>query len=145
MTVGTGHTDADDPVRVFIADGDSRVCHALYALLEADPHAVVVGRTATAKDILEHVERLHAAVILLDLGLSSPEPALSLIQALTRSQAHVVVAMSPHGHLRESALQAGAFAFIEKGEMPEAVLEALRRATVHATELHVEETPSAQA
>ncbi len=111
-------------IRVLIADDDPRVRHALRALIESASGVLVVGEVGSADDLLECDRTLDPGIILLDLILSDKEERLDLLRNLGQ-EGRSVVAISVRGGLRQSALDAGACAFVEKGATPDVVLQAL--------------------
>jgi DNA-binding NarL/FixJ family response regulator len=113
------------PLRVLIADDDPRVRRALRALLAGEPDLAVAGEAAAAGEVLARARALGPTVILLDLRLPRAADGLALLPALAEWP---IVVLSVRGGLRAAALAAGAAAFVEKGEAPEAVLAALRAA-----------------
>lgn len=129
-THGTTTSAPADPAafRVLIADDDSRVRHALRELIESDPSITVACDACTSSDVLECDAALRPSVILLDLILPQAEDGISLLKLLTRTDSRPVVAMSLRGYLRDQAIAAGAWDFVEKGSAPDVLLAALHGA-----------------
>ena len=99
-------------VRVLVVDDDPRVRAGLAGLLTATPGLAVPVSTGSATRALAVASRGRADVGLVDVLLPTPADGLRLVRDLS---AYVpVVAMSLDGVSRDSALRAGALAFVEK-------------------------------
>ena len=122
---------ADETRRILVVDDDSRVRHALRALIASAPGLSLVGEAASAADALRADEDLVPDVVLLDLLLPSAQEGFGVLEHLV-ARGREVIALSIRVELRRRACDAGAAAFIEKGVSPDLLLEVLRGGC-HAT------------
>lgn len=118
--------EALDQITVIIADNDGRVRRALRALIDSTPGFTVLAAVRPTMVDTRHNGRMNP-VILLDVMPSAVNETLTQMRLLSDS-GYRVVGMSIQSGLRETVLNAGARAFIDKGASPEAILKALRRA-----------------
>ena len=112
-------------MRVLLADDQAKVRSALRLLLEQEPGLSVVGEATEAEELLAQVGSGHPELVLLDLelpGLQAPDmlPALRALCPCLK-----VIALSGRPDARQAALDAGADAFVSKGDPPERLLEAV--------------------
>jgi DNA-binding NarL/FixJ family response regulator len=113
--------------RVLLAESDHDVRTALRLVLERMPGFVLVGQSEDADALLRDSALLQPELILVDLELRGlrPDDHLAVLQRIARGVA--TIALSSHDEHREVALQAGAAAFVCKGESPRKLLETLER------------------
>ena len=111
-------------MRILVADCQSRVRFALRTLLERRNGLEVVGEAATARELLEQVERTQPDLVLLHWRLQETTPGLVRTLQSLCSGLRVIV-LSARSESRDEALKAGAEAFIWKTEQPEKLLAAL--------------------
>lgn len=116
------------PVRVLIADCDTRVRAALRSLLSAAPGFDVVADAGSAARALELAREHTPAVALVAIQLPGTSEGLGLLREVTGKLRVPAVAMSTYGGLRRAALAAGAHTFLEKDGSPELLLTALHAA-----------------
>jgi DNA-binding NarL/FixJ family response regulator len=116
-------------MRVLVADDQAEVRSAMRFLLEHEPNPHVVGEAVDATDLLDMVRRRHPDLVLLDWELPGRkvQDLLSLLHS-TRPDL-MVIALSGRPEVRRSALDAGAHAFVSKGDPPERLLAAIRDAS----------------
>ncbi len=113
-----------DKVRVILADDRAAVRSSLRLLLGEEPGFEVVAEAADALGLLKIQEA--AEMILIDWELPGL-PVPQLLQFLNyQRQQPMIVAMSSNPASRQQALEAGADAFVEKGQAPNQVLSTLR-------------------
>lgn len=101
--------------RVMVADDHPGISTALRQLL-VSYHFDVVGSIEDGARVLEEAARLRPDIILLDLNMPNMngiDSCRELTRLLPRTRTIVVTAEDPV-HLRPAALDAGAFAFVEK-------------------------------
>jgi DNA-binding NarL/FixJ family response regulator len=110
---------------ILIADDDGRVRRALRALIEADPRFEVVGEVSSVREVEECIHAPLPTIILVDMLFPTASEGLRLVRMLSRCRGCAVVAISAQDSLRTAALRAGALAFLNKGESPDAILGAL--------------------
>jgi DNA-binding NarL/FixJ family response regulator len=116
------------PIRVLIADDDSRVRAALRTFLCANPGFTVIGEAGCAATALELAREHLPTVALVDVFLPEQRDGLGLLRALTGELGIPVVVISIHNDACSAALAAGAHRFVDKVAAPEALLTALRTA-----------------
>jgi two-component system response regulator EvgA len=120
-------------VRVLIVDDDRRVRRALHETLGREPDLDVVAATGDAAEARLLAAQTGPSVVLLDVLLPDAATGLQLVGELGRRAGCSVVAMSIRGDLRAAALDAGAVAFVDKGEGIDAILQAVRSAVAPVT------------
>jgi len=113
------------PIRVLLADDQTNVRSALHRLLKHEPGVKVVGEVSEANELVSQVRTVHPDLVLLDWGL----PGLSAIGSLPGLRLNnpklLVIVMSGRPEARQTALAAGANAFVSKIDPPENLLETL--------------------
>jgi DNA-binding NarL/FixJ family response regulator len=124
----TGPDEHGRPVRVLIVEDDPRVQTALRSFLSASPGFEVVGDAADVTAALEMAEERAPSVVLLDVLLPGSREGLGLLRVLARDMRIPVVAMSIDGDMRLSAVEAGAYRFLDKASAPELLPAVLRAA-----------------
>ena len=112
-------------MRVLLADDQEKVCSALRLLLGQRLELDVVGEVAEAQGLLAEIKKARPDLLLLDWEL----PGLSAnghFPTLRNRYPHLkVIALSGRPDTRRAALDAGADAFVCKGDPPERLLGAL--------------------
>ncbi len=123
-------------MRVFFADDQIKVRSALRLLLEQEPQLfMVAGEAADAQGLLAQAPAVRPDLVLLDWELPGTKPnghpavvrsscELSAALRASCSPLHVVV-LSGWPEARQPALDAGADAFVSKGDPPEQLLAVL--------------------
>ena len=113
-------------MRVLLADDQSRVRSALRLVLEQQQGVSILGEAVDATSLLDWVKAACPDLVLLDWELPGLETD-SLLSALRARCPHLkVVALSGRPEARQAALDAGADAFVSKGDPPEWLLRTLR-------------------
>lgn len=112
-------------MRILLADDQKKVRFALRVLLEQQPGMEVVGEAWDGQGLFAQIEATAPDVVLVDWKL----PGLSGRQLLPSLQGAdpnlAVIVLSPHLEARQSALNAGAKAFVCKCDAPERLLAAI--------------------
>jgi DNA-binding NarL/FixJ family response regulator len=129
-------------MRVLMADHQTSVRSALRRLLFEVPGFLVVGEAIRAGDLLDQAIATQPDLVLLDWEL----PGLSVKNYSTTTSLHQakqarhnllvilhslhsrpkVIALSGRPEVRQAALDAGADAFVSKGDSPERLITTLR-------------------
>lgn len=139
-------------MRVLVADDQAAVRSAVRRLLKEEPGHSVVGEVVRAEDLLDKARDTRPDLVLLDWelpGLASnshhpaPQVKCGLLRVLHALQFHPkVIVLSGRLGARKVALNAGADAFVSKGDPPERLLTTLR--TIYKNSggdlIHVDET-----
>lgn len=112
-------------MHVLIADEVPAVQAALRVLLEQQPGIEVVGEATDAEELLAQAESTRPDVVLLGWDLQARATA-DLLSALRRlCPASYVIALGSRPDARQTALDAGADAFVSKADPPERLLAAI--------------------
>jgi DNA-binding NarL/FixJ family response regulator len=115
-------------LRVLIAEANPTTRSALRLVLGAQPGVTVTGSLTTARRLVARalVVRPDAAIV----GWELPGADVAVAVARLRQELPLlfILVLSDRPETRAAALAAGADAFVEKGEPPEQLLAALRRA-----------------
>lgn len=117
-------------ITVLIADDHSLVRDGMRRLLTAEGDVTVVAETETGDAVPEAVARTGADVALIDVGMPGP-PFTHLVRDLaTRFPATrtLVVSGCDEADFALPALRAGAAGFVSKGNPPEELIAAVRKA-----------------
>jgi DNA-binding NarL/FixJ family response regulator len=117
-------------MRVLLADDQGKVRSALRLLLEHQAGVEILGEAVDTTGLLDWVKATCPDLILLDWEL----PGVPATALLPRLRDHCpglqVVALSSRPEVCQAALDAGADAFVSKGEPPERLLAAVQAASV---------------
>ncbi|MBN1658399.1 MAG: response regulator transcription factor [Anaerolineae bacterium] len=114
-------------MRILVADRQAKVRFALRVLLERQPGFQVVGEAANAADLFDHATIDSPELILLDWDLVAPMGAGTLLSLRRACPDVSVIALSGRAEARKAALDAGADAFVSKGDPPERLLNTITR------------------
>jgi DNA-binding NarL/FixJ family response regulator len=129
-------------MRVLVADDQPAVRSAIRRLLQEEPGLFVVGEAVRTEELLDQAQVTQPDLVLLDWelpGLYTTDGAESMPVGLATSARHrlllllhalhshpKVVALSGRPEASQTALDAGADAFVSKGDPPERLLTTLR-------------------
>jgi CheY-like chemotaxis protein len=113
-------------VRVLLADDDVHVRSALRLLLEQEPDLCIVGESTAAPDLADQIARTQPGLILLDWELPGLRADGFLARLRVVRPEVRLIALSGRPEQRRDALEAGADAFICKGDSPEALMATVR-------------------
>jgi len=119
------HNDVAGLRSVLIADDDPRVRAALRVFLGAHGQIDVVEEAATSGDALAIAQARRPAVAIVDLHLPGLDQGLALLQTLTGELGIPALAISLDVNAQQSALDAGAYMFIDKVSVSERLVDAL--------------------
>lgn len=108
-------------MRIVLADDQSEVRSALRLIIEQLVGYAVVAEAADGPALLNACDRERPDVVLLDWEL--PGVSVTAVRALLPDVR--VVAMSARPSARTEAAEAGADAFVSKGEPPRLLIDAL--------------------
>lgn len=118
-------TTSARPCRVLLAESHPDVRTALHLVLERMPRFVLVGQSHDVWELMRDSAALQPDVILVDLELRGLKFDGHLAQLQHVAHGVVTIALSTHDEHRHAALQAGATAFVCKGESPLKLLQTL--------------------
>lgn len=117
--------DEDKVTRVLIADDQPHVRSAMRLLLRQEPGLAVVGEAGDVDQALELAAGRRPDIVLLDWELPGEGGGAALAGLRAAQPGLVVVALSGRPEARRAALDAGADAFVSKGDPPERLLAAV--------------------
>jgi len=112
-------------MRVLLADDQAKVRSALRLVLEQQPSVQVLGEAVDATGLLDWVKAACPDLVLLDWELPGIESDGLLPPLRELCPGLMVIALSGRPEARQAALDAGADAFVSKGDPPEWLLAAV--------------------
>lgn len=117
-------------MKIWIVDAQRKVRFALRMLLEHQCGLEVAAEADNAADLMNLAGKDCPDLLLLDWELSGAEPVLLMksIHALWPALSVIVITGRAEG--RQTALDAGAIAFIHKGSPPENLLAAVQQVKI---------------
>jgi DNA-binding NarL/FixJ family response regulator len=121
---------AEAPLKVLIADDHPLVLMGIRRTLEASEDIEIVGEAHSGAEVLALVERRRPDVVLLDLRMPGVE-GVECISQITGSWPDVkvvVLSVCDDGPSVQSALAAGASAYVVKSVKPIDIASVLRQA-----------------
>lgn len=114
-------------MRIILADHHAQPRWALKTLLEEQPEFELIGEAVDAQGLLMLAEQHPADLVLLDKGL----PGLYIEDLIAKLRAlqprPIIIVMSSEFEYSRVLLNAGADAFVSKGDEPDWLLEKLHR------------------
>ncbi len=117
------------PIRVLCVDDHAFLVAGLRARLDIEPGMEFVGHLETADDIVAHVRRTRADVVLMDIEM----PGADVFEAIhdLRHRCPDVRAILLSAHVRDryldTAFSSGAWGYLTKGDSPDEVIDGIRR------------------
>ncbi len=118
-----------NPIRVLCVDDHAFLVAGLRARLDIEPGMEFVGHLETADDLVAHVRRMKADIVLVDIEM----PGADVFEAIhdLRHRCPDVRAILLSAHVRDgyldSAFAAGAWGYLTKGDSPDEVIEGIRK------------------
>jgi DNA-binding NarL/FixJ family response regulator len=110
---------------ILLADDQAKVRSALRLLLEQVPDVEILGEAVDTTGLLDWVKAADPDVVLLDWELPGL-PAVALLPLLHVHRPGLkVIALSGRPEVSGAALEAGADAFVSKGDPPECLVTAI--------------------
>lgn len=112
-------------LRILIADDDHHARAGLRAFLSTVVACDIVGEATNGAELIVQARQYRPDAVILDLRM----PELDGIQAIRLLKMKwpeiALVALTLYGDLRDTALAAGADAFVTKGDAPQQLLQTL--------------------
>jgi DNA-binding NarL/FixJ family response regulator len=112
-------------LRILIADRQPKVRFALRALLQRQPGLEIVGEVADASSLLAQAEVCTPDLVLLGWELPGMVETGHLAALMSIDPKPFVIALSGQLEARQSALEAGADAFVSKSDPPDRLMAAI--------------------
>jgi DNA-binding NarL/FixJ family response regulator len=116
-------------IRVVVADDSSTALQSVCGYLEFEGQFEIVGTANDGLEILDQAEWFRPELVLADLRMphmTGLEAAIQLRQSFP--ELRIVIFSEMRGPtLREQCLRCGADGFVEKSQMPERLIEEVRR------------------
>jgi len=117
----------DGTARILVAESRPDVRSALKLLLEQDAGMVVSSEAKRVRDVIEQVKATCPDVIILDYDLPGLQARELLRDVRSVCPGVWVVAMCARSEVRQTALSAGADAFVSKADPPQSLLRTVRQ------------------
>lgn len=116
--------------RVLCVDDHEFLADGLRARLAMTDDLELVGWLPTAQGLLGKLKETLAHVVLLDIEMPGPDPFEAIGDVRRRFPDTKVLVLSAYvrDHYFESAVEAGAWGYLSKGDRPECLVEAIRKA-----------------
>ena len=115
----------ENKMRVLIADDQPQVCSALRLLLRVKLGAATACEASNVEQALELAGVEQPDLVLLDWELPAQGGAAVLVGLRAAHPGLAVIALSSRPEARQAALEAGADAFVSKGEPPERLVSSV--------------------
>jgi DNA-binding NarL/FixJ family response regulator len=112
-------------MNILLADGRPQVRSALRLMLEQTLQARILGEASYAQSMLACAEAVHPDAVLVDWDLPGLRAVGGISSVRQTYPSACIVVLSSQPQVRQVALQAGADAFVSKGDPPEQLLAAL--------------------
>jgi len=116
-------------IRVLVADDSPTALRSVCRYLEFDGQFDIVGTAVDGLQVIQQVERLRPELVLTDLSMPRMT-GLETAKELRKSfpELRILIFTQLRGlSLREECLRCGADGFVEKSQMPEKLMEEIRR------------------
>ncbi len=121
-------------MRILVADDQAPVRSAMRFLLGQEPYLHVVGEAVDGADLLRMVRTRCPDLVLLDWELPGLKAQDLLSVLCSTCPDLMVIALSGWPEARQPALDAGAHAFVSKGDPPERLLATIRDVVANGDE-----------
>ena len=121
----------DEPVRVLCVDDHAFLVAGLRARLDIEPGMEFVGRLDTANELVSHVRRTGADIVLMDIEM----PGADVFEAIhdLRRRCPDVRTILLSAHVRDkyldSAFASGAWGYLTKSDSPDEVIQGIWKVT----------------
>jgi DNA-binding NarL/FixJ family response regulator len=118
--------EKQERTRILIAEGEAQARRALREYLKAQPGLDVVAEAADSQSVLEQTKAACPDVVLLEWDLPG-RPKADLFAALRNLECQpLMVVLGTQPESSSPAMDAGADAFVYKGEGPRQVMSTIR-------------------
>ena len=113
-------------MKIVLATADSNLQLSLGLSLSEEPSVTIVGATSEAESLLALIKFTRPDIVVADWDLPGRPLAELLDETHTNGGKPKWIVLGPSTMVREQALQAGAAAFVVRGDPPKALLRAFR-------------------
>lgn len=122
-------TSAEVSARIVVADDVAMVRAGVRNLLACNPAWEVCGEACDGQEAVEKVRNLMPDVIVLDLRMPGMNgfAAARKIREVSPATKIVIFSMDDQEEISDMAQQAGADAYVSKGEEPSSLINAIKR------------------
>jgi DNA-binding NarL/FixJ family response regulator len=114
-----------EPIRVLIVDDQPRARKSLKALLSTWPWVGEMHEGCNGREAVQLVEELQPDVVLMDVRMPEGDGLEATLQIKAVWPQVKVILLSIYAEYRGEALDAGADAFVGKGDAPRELLDLL--------------------
>lgn len=121
--------EADETIRVVIADDERLVRMGLRVVIDAEPDLSVIGEASDGAEVVPLVRQLRPDVVLMDVrmpGIDGIRATEQLVGGMDRPPRILVVTTFEHDDHVYDALRAGASGFLLKRARAEEMVQAVR-------------------
>ena len=115
-------------MRILVASNDVTVHAAVMRLRQLEPDAVTIAEANDLDVLAVQLQEFSPDLLLLDWELPGRVAAALLFARFSERVRCLVIVLSGHAESAQKAIQAGAYGFVSKGDPPEQLLIACRRA-----------------
>src|SRR5512134_2554443 len=117
-------------IQVLLVDDEPNVLRGLRMRLALEADIAVVGEATDGATAVALADRLDPDVVLMDVNMPSMDGIAATRELASRAPRAAVVILTMHDDrvTRDSALAAGAVAFVAKHQMDDALVSAIRSA-----------------
>lgn len=122
-------TPGDRKIRVVVADDSRTALRSVCEYLEFEGQFEIVGTAIDGVHVMNQAERLRPELVLIDLSMprmTGLEAAKELRKSFPQMRILIFTELSG-ASLREECLRCGADGFVEKSQMPERLMDEVRK------------------
>lgn len=115
-------------IKILVADDNPMQRKMLTLSLSDDKDVVVKGEAETGEEVLRMIEENSFDVIILDVSLpkKSGIEVLKQLRAMGNKIPVIIVSGYPREDFEYAVLAMGAFAYLEKNDVPDIIIETIR-------------------
>lgn len=127
-------------IRVLFADDDAMYCSLLHRFLSMQSDIEVVGRATDGKEAVRLYEELTPDVVVMDLAMPVMDGLASTRSITAADPEAKVVVLTVHvgEENRKKSIEAGAIAYVSKGDAVSELASAIRGAATAGTSVQTE-------
>ncbi len=117
------------PIRVLCVDDHAFIGTGLRARLDVESDLEFVGHLESAHDLVDHVRRTKADIVLLDIEMPDSDVFETLYELRHRCPDARAILLSAHVRDKyiDSAFSSGAWGYLTKSDPPDDVIEGIRK------------------